>query len=314
MRMRDWARALGIAVIAAAAAAPLQAVAADTPHSPVDFPAYENVQGLEEYATPDVYAHALADKRFVMEKLSYVSDGLTVYAYLYRPVVAPTSKMPVIVFNRGSWTRPSFHAEMLPMAERLADSGFLVIAPMYRGSGGAPGRDELGGVDLDDLFNLLPLIKAIPYADSSQLFLYGESRGGMMVVQALRDGFPARAAATYGAFTDLDAMLQNPYWLKAGTQIWGDELDKNRNALVERRSAMRWADRLNAPLLLMQGAQDHAVDPSQSLRLAGELHRLNKPFELVLMDGEDHMLTGRAAERDRLTVEWFKKHMVLAPR
>ena len=91
---------------------------------------------------------------------------------------------------------------------RLADAGFVVVAPMYRGSEGAPGRDEMGGADLADLMNIRAVIASLPYADATNTFLYGESRGGMMVLQALRDGFEARAAATIGTFTDLDAYLK----------------------------------------------------------------------------------------------------------
>ena len=82
---------------------------------------------------------------------------------------------------------------------RLTDAGFAVVAQMYRDSEGAPGRDELGGADLADLMNIQPVIAALPYADAGQMFLYGESKGGMMAPQALRDGFPARAAAVVGA-------------------------------------------------------------------------------------------------------------------
>ena len=59
--------------------------------------------------------------------------------------------------------------------------------------------------------------------NSEKIYLYGKSRGGMMTYQALRDGFPARAAATVGAFTDLEAMLRKPEWgkmEKRSGRIW----------------------------------------------------------------------------------------------
>ena len=53
------------------------------------------------------------------------------------------------------------------------------------------------------------VIARIPGADASRLYLAGESRGGAMVYMALRDGFPAKAAAVWGAFTDLEALVKS---------------------------------------------------------------------------------------------------------
>jgi hypothetical protein len=71
---------------------------------PVVFPAYDSYQGISRYApTPDDYARAIADPGFVMERVTYRSDDLDVYAYLYRPIVLPKDEeLPVVIFNRGS--------------------------------------------------------------------------------------------------------------------------------------------------------------------------------------------------------------------
>ena len=94
------------------------------------------------------------------------------------------------------------------------DPSFVVVAPLYRGSLGAEGKDELGGGDLLDLMNVTKLLAHLPYADTRNVFLYGESRGGVMTFMAIRDGFPANAAATFGAFTDMDAYVRS-----AGPQL-----------------------------------------------------------------------------------------------
>lgn len=273
---------------------------------PVVFPAYESVRGLRQYATPEAYAVAQADARFVMERIAYPSDGLTVFAYVYRPV-HPAGRLPVIVFNRGSWTWPAFAAELLVMARRLAERGYLVVAPMYRGSGGAAGRDEMGGADLDDLMNIVPVVRAMANADSNRLYLYGESRGGMMVYQALRDGFPARAAAVVGAFTDLEAMLASPQWAQAGAAIWPD-LAERRAEIVQRRSAVHWSERIRVPVLILHGADDRLVSPDQSRRMAALLGAAHRPFELRIVDGAGHTLGERGAERDAWVTDWFARH------
>jgi dipeptidyl aminopeptidase/acylaminoacyl peptidase len=273
---------------------------------PVSLPPYESVDDLEKYASLPEYRAAVADKRFVLERVSYPSGELEVYAYVYRPA-EPSGTLPVIIFNRGSWTWPNFHAELVTMANRLARAGYVVVAPMYRGSGGAAGRDEMGGADLSDLFNLVPTIQSLPYADSTRMYLYGESRGGMMVYQALRDGFPARAAAVVGAFTDLEAMLRDDRWAKAGAVIWPD-LASKKDAIVERRSAQRWADRISKPMLLIHGARDDDVPVAHALDMANKLAAADKPFQLLVVEGEGHTIRGRSADRDAWVVDWFRRH------
>ena len=91
------------------------------------------------------------------------------------------------------------HQNFLFLFTDLQIAGFSVLAPMYRGSEGAEGQDEMGGADLQcTLMRVVALADELPSVDAQDLYLLGESRGGMMVLQAIRDGFPARAAAIYG--------------------------------------------------------------------------------------------------------------------
>ena len=134
---------------------------------------------VERYSTADEYVAAALDDRYVLEKLRYRSDGLAVMAYLYRPSNDTPTKRPVIVFNRGSYIRGDIAPELLPMFHRLADAGFTIVAPMYRGSDGGEGHDEMGGADLNDLMNVAGLLSGLDSLDAQNVFLYGESRGGM---------------------------------------------------------------------------------------------------------------------------------------
>jgi dipeptidyl aminopeptidase/acylaminoacyl peptidase len=277
------------------------------PTSELAIPDYDSDRGIGWAASRDAYAAARADDRYVMEQFTYVSDGLTVGAYLYRPRARVAGKLPVIIFNRGSWTRPNgFAGEMLVMAHRFAQAGFLVVAPQYRGSNGWRGRDELGGAELHDLMNLPHVIRRIPGADASRLFLAGESRGGAMVYMALRDGFPARAAAVWGAFTDLEPLFASGPQARAARTIW-PQYENDRDALYRTRSALRFADRIDVPVLIMHGGADEDIPLSQSQRMDAELTRLGKRHELIVFDGEQHVIGGRGAERDAATIAWFRK-------
>jgi len=272
-----------------------------------DLPAYDSERNIGWAASREDYAAALADSRFVMRQFTYESDGLTVGAYLYGRPDPGSTLAPVVVFNRGSYLRPKgFAGEMLVMARRYAEAGFLVVAPHYRGSNGWAGKDELGGAELHDLMVLPEVISRIPGADAKRLFLAGESRGGAMVYMALRDGFPARAAAVWGAFTDLEPLLASGPQASGAKSIWPQYQD-NREELYRTRSAIRFADRINVPILIMHGGADEDIPLDQSQRMDAELTKLGKVHDLIVFDGQQHVIGGRGAERDAAAIAWFRR-------
>ena len=282
--------------------------AAPTNARPVSVPDFDSDRGLQWSSTRAEDQVARRDEAFVFEEFSYPSDGLVVGVYVYRPRSLDGARLPVIVYSRGSFVRPAgFAGEMLVMANRFARAGFVVVAPQYRGSNGAAGRDELGGADLNDLMNIVSQLPRIPRAEPTQLFLAGESRGGMMVYQAVRDRFPAKAAAVWGAFTDLEPLLApgGPQ-AKDAARIWPD-LEQNRAAIVERRSAVRWASRIDTPVLIMHGGADEDIPIEQSQRMAAELTRLEKTHRFVTFEGQQHRIGGRGRERDETAIEWFRR-------
>jgi dipeptidyl aminopeptidase/acylaminoacyl peptidase len=306
--MRIRMLALAVALLAGCPAAPENPGAAALAFTPVALPDYDSDRGIQWAASRADFDAARADARYEILQFTYVSDGLTVGAYLYRPRTPAAGKQPVIVFNRGSFVRPNgFAGEMLVMAHRHAEAGFLVVAPHYRGSNGWAGKDELGGADLQDLMNLAPQLKRIPGADAARVFLAGESRGGAMVYMALRDGFPARAAAVWGAFTDL-APLTAPGGpqAKAAGFVWPD-FEQRKDAIIRTRSAMYWADRIGVPVLIMHGGADQDIPVEQSRRMDSELTRLGKPHDLIVFDGQQHVIGGKGAERDAAAIAWFRK-------
>lgn len=276
---------------------------------PVRLPAYEAIPRIEWYASREEYDAAVRDGRFRLSRVSYQSDGLTVFAYVYAPATTPKVRLPVIVFNRGSWVWKEFAGEYLTTFHRLASAGFIVVAPMYRGSGGAAGRDELGGADLDDLLNTVAVIRQLPAANADLVFMYGESRGAMMTYQAIREHYPMLAAAAYGGFTDLRPLADpGGRFAEVTKTIWPDYSER-RSEIARRRSAIDWPESFDTPVLIMHGGADRDVSPSHALALAARLQELGKTYELVIRSGSDHHLSGWLAERDAHAVEWFRRHM-----
>jgi dipeptidyl aminopeptidase/acylaminoacyl peptidase len=275
----------------------------------IAIPEYAAVPKIERYASREEYEAARADARFRLTRVTYDSDGLSVFAYVYAPAARPVRPLPVVVFNRGSYTWKEFAGEYLTTFHRLASAGFVVIAPMLRGSGGAPGRDEMGGAELDDLLNTKTLLEQLPFADRNAVCMYGESRGAMMTYQAVREHYPMRAAAVYGGFTRL-AELAAPGGRFAGAAaaIWPDYAER-KEEIDRRRSAVEWPEQFAVPVLIMHGGADTDVAPSHALELAARLQKLGKPYELVIRSGANHVLTQWRKERDAHAIEWFRRHL-----
>jgi acetyl esterase/lipase len=176
--------------------------------APCAFTSYEETSAFtRRYYSRDEYTATVANPAVECLRIQYSSDGLKVVGFLVRPRANGAAKYPVIVYNRGgfrdigkidSWNLIDFYG--------FASQGFVVLASQYRGNDGGEGRDEVGGADVADVMALMQLARQLPYADAANVFLYGLSRGGMMSFLALKQGFPAKAAAVVGALVDLEAM------------------------------------------------------------------------------------------------------------
>lgn len=267
-------------------------------------------QYLTNYYTPEEYAAAMRPvlaSGFELRNIWYASEGLRVLAYVYRPRNLPAKPLPAIIYNRGSGPMGDQGFVFAPFFHRLAQEGFVVIAPQYRGGAGAEGVDEVGGRDVADVLNVGALAGNLGYVDTENLFMYGESRGGMMTFQAIRRQMPLGAAATFGGFTDLEQTVAATPWVDP-RQVWPD-WEARREEIVRARSAIEWAETLDVPLLLMHGGADRQVSPAQSLRLALRLEELGRTYELVIYAGDGHVLKLNQEDRDRRAIAWFRRHL-----
>jgi dipeptidyl aminopeptidase/acylaminoacyl peptidase len=279
--------------------------------SPVAYPGYESVKNISIYYDKNDYLKATTDKHLATQKITYYSDSLKVVAFITAPKQpVQAKKYPVIIFNRGGYIRNDIAFVHAPLFKKLVDSGFIVIAPALRQSEGGEGKDEMGENDLHDVWNILPLIKRLTYADTSNLFMLGESRGGVMSLQLLKERFPVKAAAITGAFTDFELYLsQNPGLEKLCLQIWPD-FDKQKETIFRQRSAVQWANEINVPLLVMAGSLDKSVNPGHSLDLAAQLNKFHREYQLLILNNGNHILSGNNLnKRDTEIINWFKKYL-----
>lgn len=247
-------------------------------------------------------------------KIKYMSDGLKISGFIYKPKDVSGKKLPAVIWNRGGAGDETIitAANYLHFYEmhRLASEGFVVLASQYRGYDGGEGKDEVGGADTNDVLNLFPLARSLGYVDMERVYMFGFSRGAQMTLQAIRRGAPIRAAAVVGAPTDMWLSFQeNPGVRDRIQSNWaGGEARREQN--MEERSAVRWADKLIVPLLIFQGGADPAVSPTQALGLARKLEEAGNLYELVIYARDDHFVTRNHEDRLRRAIDWFKNPRV----
>ena len=179
----------------------------------VTLPTYDSLDDFgRSYFPRAVYEEARTQKEFDVLEISYASDGLSVRGLLIKPKAPGTRKWPAIIFNRGGNGELGritdngqpcggmTNTSCLDVADLLllAKAGFVVIASDYRYRGATVKRDEWGGVEVDDVLNLVPVLKSLEYVDLEQLYMLGLSRGGTMTYLAIKRGIPVKAAAVIG--------------------------------------------------------------------------------------------------------------------
>jgi dipeptidyl aminopeptidase/acylaminoacyl peptidase len=246
----------------------------------------------------------------VCQRIKYMSDGLKVVGYIWRPKDVGGRKLPLIIFNHGGNRERS---KLTPwMADGFYDfvsNGFVVIGSQYRGVDGGEGMEEYGGADVRDVLNLMPLAESLGYVDMNNVFMFGNSRGGMMTYLALKAGVPVKAAAVTSGVTDL--FINAKEHADLVTSIYKElipDFDKRRDEAMRERSATYWADKINAPLLIMHGTADGSVGAGGTLALAEKLQELGKTYELIMYSGDGHGLPLNRRDSDRRIVEWFRMY------
>jgi dipeptidyl aminopeptidase/acylaminoacyl peptidase len=235
------------------------------------------------------------------ERILYESDGLKIRGFLWTPsTLKADQKLPVIVFNRGgsgedSKLRPNTQFGF----ERFVREGYVVIGSQYRGNDGSEGADELGGSDVRDVLRLATIASELPFADTRNIYALGYSRGAMMTLSALRDGAKFNAVALVGLPSDFRTSQFDRRFSPSSPET-----------IMARahRSAILWADRLDTPMLLLQGSGDPLVSTAeQTLPFAARLQELDKRYELVVYEGDSHGLIFKGKDRDSRILSWFER-------
>lgn len=248
-----------------------------------------------------------------VERTTYLSDGLKVKGYIAYPKNV-SKKYPCIIWCRGgignNGAIDTFTARGI--FGQLASWEYCVFASQYRGNAGSEGHDEVGGSDVNDILNLIPLADEIPQADSTAWGIEGWSRGGMMTSLTLQRNHNFKCAVLVGAISNVEEYANNSPKLKNYYEnlIGKEKLEKE----LQKRSAINFVNELpKIPYLLIHGAEDETVSPVQSVKLANKFDEYDVLHKLVLAQNGDHFLRKNRKEVDVLRREWYEKYLTNKP-
>jgi dipeptidyl aminopeptidase/acylaminoacyl peptidase len=242
-------------------------------------------------------------------------------AFVYVPHNAPRDHThPAIVYVHGgpqSQTINNFNR----VVQYLANQGYLVIAPNYRGSSGYgkefldADRFDMGGADLQDVLAAADWIQQTGYVDPKKLVVMGGSYGGYMSMMALTKAPGVWAAGVpIVPFVNWFTEVQNedPLLREYDLTTMGDPV--RNKTLWEDRSPINFVDRIKAPVLLLAGGNDPRCPKSEAQQVADAIKKRGGTAELKIYENEGHGFARVENQIDAYTrVADFLKKYVPAP-
>ncbi len=241
-----------------------------------------------------------------MEPIVYTArDGLTIHAYLTKPVGVATPVPTVLLVHGGPWSRNTwgYNSE----AQWLANRGYAVLQINFRGSTGYgkaflnAGNREWAAKMHDDLLDGVNWLVETGIAQQDKIAIMGGSYGGYAALVGLTfspDVF-ACAVDIVGP-SNLITLLQTipPYWEPRKASLYHRVGNlETEPEFLKLRSPLFFVDRIQKPLLIGQGANDPRVKVAESEQIVNAMKQAGKPVEYVLYTDEGH---GFARPENRL--------------
>jgi dipeptidyl aminopeptidase/acylaminoacyl peptidase len=236
-----------------------------------------------------------------MQPVSFKSaDELTIHGYLTTPVGVPRRNLPlVLVVHGGPWARDTWGYD--PEAQLLANRGYAVLQINYRGSTGygkafynAAVKEWAGRMHTDLIDGVRWAIKE-GIADSSRVAIYGGSYGGYATLVGLTFTPEVFACGVdYVGPSSLVTLIESfpPYWKPflegsfyrhVGNPAVAADVEE-----MNKRSPLFLVNRIEDPLLIVQGANDPRVTKREADQMAIALRDRGVKVRYLLAPNEGH--------------------------
>lgn len=235
-----------------------------------------------------------------MLSLKYTArDGVVIHGYLTAPVGHEAKNLPLIVMPHGGpWVRDVW--EFDPLVQLLANRGYAVLQMNYRGSPGygqelfEKAQREIGGKIQDDIEDAARWAITTGIADPKRVAIFGGSYGGYSALFGLgKNPDLYRCGISFAGVTDWLDIFQrrrNDPDYKRANEFWREQIgDPDKDAeRLRAASPVNFADKIVAPVLIIQGKEDRIVPPQQANLMIAALEKSGRKPERLFVSKTGH--------------------------
>ena len=267
------------------------------PTAPNDLWVYPMAAGKSRQITHSLVAGMRAEDMVEPYLVHYPSkDGKwTISAFVYAPYNLPRNgQHPAIVYVHGGPTAQTVNS-FNRFVQHMANQGYFVIAPNYRGSTGY-GKEfqqanlfDMGGGDLQDVVAAAEWIKQTGYIDPKKVIVMGGSYGGYMSMMAVTKapdmwaaGVPIVPFVNY--FTEIEN--EDPVLREMDLATMGDPVQNK--ARFEDRSPIFFVDKIKTPLLLLAGGNDPRCPKEETMQVVDAVKKQGGVADYKIYENEGH--------------------------
>ena len=269
---------------------------------------------------PDLPSEYLAEMKPVRYK---ARDDLTVPAYLTLPKGITSKSLPAVIYvHGGPWGRDTWGYD--PMAQFLANRGYAVLMPNFRGSAGYgkqflnAGNKQWGtGFMQHDISDGVKYLIREGIADPKRIAISGGSYGGYATLAGLAFT-PDLYAAGFDVVgpSNIITLLKSipPYWapIKKIFSVRVGDMDNPEDIkMLEEQSPLNSAKQITAPLYVVQGANDPRVKKAEADQIVAALRDLGRDVEYMVAPDEGHGFAGKMNRLAMITAmeQFFAKYI-----
>jgi dipeptidyl aminopeptidase/acylaminoacyl peptidase len=226
-------------------------------------------------------------------------DGLNLSAILYRPVGYKLgTRYPAVLWVHGG-PEGQDALSFSPWSLFLAQEGYLVLLPNYRGSSGYGEKfrnlnvEDSGGGEVEDVGSAAKYLEEQGLADPKRIAIGGGSHGGTEVafaVTKLPDVFAAAIdiSGVSNRATFIERTNRNSS-IRWATKMGGTPEEKPD--VYRRANILLDVGKIKTPILLLHGQEDPQVPPYEAAQFAAALKKQGKIFSYFTYPAEGHGFT-----------------------